>query len=157
LREAHVRGVSQRFGFPTLGGFLPAFRAARMKVVDALGREWQCTTIQFDFNLPRRFKLTYSGSDGAEHSPVMIHRALLGSIERFFGILIEHHRCIENRQRRTKPMSSVLRVCLLGDFQLLYGETRVASVNTPRLQALLAYLLLHRGSPQPRKHLAFQF
>jgi threonyl-tRNA synthetase len=62
-----------------------------MKVVDALGREWQCTTIQFDFNLPRRFNLTYTGSDGAEHSPVMIHRALLGSIERFFGILIEHY------------------------------------------------------------------
>jgi len=62
-----------------------------LKVVDALGREWQCTTIQFDFNLPRRFNMTYTGSDGAEHTPVMIHRALLGSIERFFGILIEHY------------------------------------------------------------------
>lgn len=63
-----------------------------MKVLDALGREWQCTTIQFDFNLPKRFNLMYTGSDGVEHVPVMIHRALLGSIERFFGILIEHYK-----------------------------------------------------------------
>ena len=63
-----------------------------IKIVDASGREWQCSTIQFDFNLPRRFSLTYVGSDGAEHRPFMIHRALLGSIERFFGILIEHYK-----------------------------------------------------------------
>lgn len=60
-------------------------------VRDAIGRLWQCGTIQFDFNLPERFDLTYVGSDGARHRPVMIHRALLGSLERFFGILIEHH------------------------------------------------------------------
>jgi len=62
-----------------------------LKIKDAIGREWQLGTIQFDFNLPERFNLTYIGSDGAEHRPYMVHRALLGSIERFFGILIEHY------------------------------------------------------------------
>lgn len=62
-----------------------------LKITDALGREWQCSTIQFDFNLPERFGITYKGSDGADHQPYMIHRALLGSLERFFGILIEHY------------------------------------------------------------------
>jgi len=63
-----------------------------IQIVDASGREWQCPTIQFDFNLPRQFNLTYRGPDGEEHRPLMIHRALLGSIERFFGILIEHYK-----------------------------------------------------------------
>ncbi len=58
---------------------------------DAIGREWQCSTIQFDFNLPERFDLTYRDRDGREKRPYMIHRALLGSLERFFGILIEHY------------------------------------------------------------------
>ncbi|MFQ5542830.1 MAG: threonine--tRNA ligase [Nitrospiria bacterium] len=62
-----------------------------MKIKDALGRSWQCTTIQVDFNLPERFGMTYRGEDGKEHQPIMIHRALLGSIERFFGVLIEHY------------------------------------------------------------------
>jgi threonyl-tRNA synthetase len=62
-----------------------------LKLRDALGREWQMTTIQFDFNLPDRFDLSYVGSDGLEHRPYMVHRALLGSIERFFGVLIEHY------------------------------------------------------------------
>ena len=62
-----------------------------VRVCDALSREWQLSTIQFDFNLPERFKLTYVDSDGVEKRPLMIHRALLGSIERFFGILIEHY------------------------------------------------------------------
>ena len=62
-----------------------------LKITDALGREWQTTTIQFDFNLPERFDMTYIGSDGDKHRPYMIHRALLGSIERFFGILTEHY------------------------------------------------------------------
>ena len=57
---------------------------------DAIGRLWQCTTVQFDFNLPRRFGITYVGSDGAEHQPYMVHRALFGSMERFMGVLIEH-------------------------------------------------------------------
>ncbi|TCL76520.1 threonyl-tRNA synthetase [Hydrogenispora ethanolica] len=62
-----------------------------LKIKDALGREWQCSTIQFDFNMSERFGLTYKGSDGADHRPYMIHRALLGSIERFFGVLLEHY------------------------------------------------------------------
>ena len=62
-----------------------------MKIKDALGRSWQCTTIQVDFNLPERFDMSYRGEDGKAHRPIMIHRALLGSLERFFGILIEHY------------------------------------------------------------------
>jgi threonyl-tRNA synthetase len=62
-----------------------------IKVRDALGREWQLTTIQFDFTLPERFDLSYVGEDGQEHRPYMIHRALVGSMERFMGVLIEHH------------------------------------------------------------------
>ncbi|MBR1966173.1 MAG: threonine--tRNA ligase [Lentisphaeria bacterium] len=62
-----------------------------LKVKDAIGREWQTTTIQFDFNLPERFDMTYIGEDGKRHQPFMVHRALLGSIERFFGILIEQY------------------------------------------------------------------
>ena len=58
---------------------------------DAIGRMWQCTTVQFDFNLPQRFGLTYIGDDGKEHQPYMVHRALLGSLERFTGVLIEHY------------------------------------------------------------------
>jgi threonyl-tRNA synthetase len=58
---------------------------------DVLGRSWQMTTIQFDFNMPDRFDLKYIGPDGLEHRPYMVHRALLGSIERFFGILVEHY------------------------------------------------------------------
>ena len=60
-------------------------------VKDALGRPWQCTTVQFDFNLPERFGLTYIGDDGREHQPYMVHRALFGSVERFMGVLIEHY------------------------------------------------------------------
>ncbi len=62
-----------------------------MKIRDALGRAWQCTTIQVDFNLPERFDVTYVGEDNREHRPIMIHRALLGSLERFIGCLIEHY------------------------------------------------------------------
>ena len=62
-----------------------------LKVKDAIGREWQMSTIQFDFNMPERFDLTYTGADGQEHRPYMVHRALLGSLERFFGVLIEHY------------------------------------------------------------------
>jgi threonyl-tRNA synthetase len=60
------------------------------KVVDVLGRLWQLSTVQFDFNLPARFELEYVGEDGERHQPVMVHRALFGSVERFFGVLIEH-------------------------------------------------------------------
>jgi threonyl-tRNA synthetase len=62
-----------------------------IKINDALGREWQCTTIQFDFNLSERFDLTFVGQDGRHHRPYMVHRTILGSMERFFGVLIEHY------------------------------------------------------------------
>jgi threonyl-tRNA synthetase len=62
-----------------------------VKLVDAIGRLWQLSTVQFDFNLPARFELEYVGEDGQRHQPVMVHRALYGSVERFFGVLIEHY------------------------------------------------------------------
>ncbi len=62
-----------------------------LKVKDSLGREWQMTTIQFDFNMPERFDMTYAAADGSLQRPYMVHRALLGSLERFFGVLIEHY------------------------------------------------------------------
>ena len=62
-----------------------------LKIKDAIGREWQLGTIQFDFNEPERFDISYIGADGLQHRPYMVHRALLGSIERFFGILVEHY------------------------------------------------------------------
>jgi threonyl-tRNA synthetase len=63
-----------------------------IKIKDALGRLWQCTTIQFDFNMSERFEMTFVGEDGHEHRPFMVHRALFGSLERFFGLLIEHYK-----------------------------------------------------------------
>lgn len=62
-----------------------------IKVKDSLNRPWQCSTIQVDFNNPERFDITYRGGDGKEHMPIMVHRALMGSLERFFGLLIEHY------------------------------------------------------------------
>lgn len=62
-----------------------------IKVKDALGRPWQCTTVQFDFNLPERFGISFVGEDNRQHRPFMVHRALLGSMERFLGVLIEHY------------------------------------------------------------------
>jgi len=62
-----------------------------VKLIDAIGRPWQLSTVQFDFTLPKRFDLSYIGSDGSAHQPVMLHRALLGSVERFLGVLIEHY------------------------------------------------------------------
>jgi threonyl-tRNA synthetase len=63
-----------------------------MNIIDAAGKEWQCTTLQFDFNLPKRFNVTYIGADNRQHGAVMIHRVLLGAVERFFAILLEHCR-----------------------------------------------------------------
>ncbi|MBF0624985.1 MAG: threonine--tRNA ligase [Magnetococcales bacterium] len=62
-----------------------------VKITDAIGRKWQCSTIQLDFNLPERFDMSFVGTDGERHRPIMIHRALMGSLERFFGILVEHY------------------------------------------------------------------
>jgi threonyl-tRNA synthetase len=92
--EASIRKVLQETGLPfevDEGG--GAFYGPKidLKIKDALGREWQCATFQLDFQLPQRFDLEYVGQDGHRHKPVMIHRALLGSVERFMAVLIEHH------------------------------------------------------------------
>ena len=89
-----LRGALEKRGIPFVvkegeGAFYGPKIDVDLK--DALNRKWQCSTIQVDFNNPERFDLTYAGSDGAKHRPVMIHRAILGSLERFFGILIEHY------------------------------------------------------------------
>ncbi|MBU2822941.1 threonine--tRNA ligase, partial [Acidithiobacillus ferrooxidans] len=62
-----------------------------LKIQDAIGRKWQCSTVQLDFNLPERFAMEYVAEDGARKVPIMVHRAIFGSIERFFGVLIEHY------------------------------------------------------------------
>jgi threonyl-tRNA synthetase len=92
--ESSLRQVLEKEGIPYKvdegGG---AFYGPKIdiKINDALGREWQMTTIQFDFNLPERFDMVYIGPDGKEHRPYMVHRALLGAWERFFGMIIEHY------------------------------------------------------------------
>jgi threonyl-tRNA synthetase len=89
LREA-LDAKSLEYSLDEGGG---AFYGPKIDITirDAIGREWQCSTIQLDFNLPERFDMEYVGEDGQRHRPIMIHRALLGSLERFFGILIEHY------------------------------------------------------------------
>jgi threonyl-tRNA synthetase len=94
IAEAALLDVLQKSGLPyevDPGG--GAFYGPKidLKLKDCLGREWQCSTIQVDFNLPERFDLEYVGSDGARHRIVMVHRALLGSMERFFAVLTEHY------------------------------------------------------------------
>jgi threonyl-tRNA synthetase len=94
LATKALENVLQREGIPykTILGE-GAFYGPKIdiKLVDVLGRLWQLSTVQFDFNLPKRFELEYVGEDGERHQPVMVHRALFGSIERFFGVLIEHY------------------------------------------------------------------
>jgi threonyl-tRNA synthetase len=87
-RALHRKGIP----FKTIPGEA-AFYGPKIdvKLVDVLGRLWQLSTVQFDFNLPARFELEYVGEDGERHQPVMVHRALFGSVERFFGVLIEHY------------------------------------------------------------------
>jgi threonyl-tRNA synthetase len=89
-----------------------------IKIKDVLGRAWQCSTIQVDFNLPERFALGYTGDDGAEHQPIMIHRALMGSLERFFGVLIEHY--AGAFPVWLAPVQA--RICNITDAQLAYAE-----------------------------------
>ncbi len=102
-----------------------------VKVVDAIGRTWQLTTIQLDFNQPDRFDLNYVGADNSPHRPIMIHRALLGSIERFFGILIEHYAgnfpvWLAPVQARVLPLSEKFRE---------YAEKVTAQINAAGLRA----------------------
>ncbi len=89
LKEVLTRRGLQFQSFPGEAAFYGP--KIDVKLVDVLGRLWQLSTVQFDFNLPKRFELEYVGEDGERHQPVMVHRALFGSVERFFGVLIEHY------------------------------------------------------------------
>lgn len=88
--QSALRKREMKFEMDAGGG---AFYGPKIdiKIRDAIGREWQCSTVQLDFNLPERFDLEYVAADGTRRQPIMIHRALLGSLERFFGILVEHY------------------------------------------------------------------
>jgi threonyl-tRNA synthetase len=94
MAETTLKNVLERRGIPYK--LIPgeaAFYGPKIdiKMVDAIGRLWQLSTVQFDFNLPERFGLEYVGDDGRRHQPLMVHRALYGSEERFFGVLLEHY------------------------------------------------------------------
>jgi len=89
-----------------------------IKIKDVLQREWQCSTIQFDFNLPERFGMTYIGEDGKEHQPYVIHRALLGAIERFFAVLLEN--CAGNFPLWLAPEQ--IRIVPIKDTHIEYGK-----------------------------------
>jgi len=89
LRDAlQTKNLSYRVGEGEAKFYGPSID---IKLLDALGREWQGPTIQVDFNLPEKFNVTYEGKDGRKHRPVMVHRTVLGSMERFIGCLIEHY------------------------------------------------------------------
>ncbi len=92
--EAQLKTALERAGQPyTINAGDGAFYGPKIDfdVTDAIGRKWQCATIQLDYNAPQRFELKYTGADNAEHRPVVIHRAIFGSFERFIAILIEHY------------------------------------------------------------------
>ncbi len=104
-----------------------------LKVKDAIGREWQTSTIQFDFNLPERFDLKYIGADGEAHRPYMVHRALFGSLERFFGILTEHYAggfpvWLAPEQVRVLPLS---------DDQLDYADEVLSQLRNADIRATI--------------------
>ncbi|HZS11344.1 MAG TPA: threonine--tRNA ligase [Nitrospirales bacterium] len=96
-----------------------------IKIKDVLGRAWQCSTVQVDFNNPERFDLSYTGEDGKAHRPIMIHRALMGSIERFFGILVEHY--AGAFPTWLAPVQA--RVLAITDKQRAYAETIVTQLR----------------------------
>jgi threonyl-tRNA synthetase len=99
-----------------------------LHMTDSLGRSWQIGTVQLDYNMPERFGLTYTGADNAEHRPVMIHRALMGSYERFIGILLEHFG--GELPLWLAPVQVI--ILPIADRHLLYGENlraRLVSLN----------------------------
>ncbi|MCY7333412.1 MAG: threonine--tRNA ligase [Pseudanabaena sp. CAN_BIN31] len=104
-----------------------------IKIEDAIGRRWQCSTIQLDFNLPDRFKMEYVGEDGARHQPIMIHRALFGSVERFIGVLIESY--AGNFPLWLAPMQ--VRLIAVSDSQLEYAEQVVTKMKASGLRVQL--------------------
>jgi threonyl-tRNA synthetase len=132
-REAHLRGDTDPLAEEAIRKALEshnldyvldegggAFYGPKLDIMvrDAIGRKWQLGTVQVDFVLPRRFDLKYRGSDGADHTPVMIHRALAGSMERFFGILIEHYG--GNFPAWLAPVQAV--IAPISEHQLEYGR-----------------------------------
>jgi threonyl-tRNA synthetase len=102
-----------------------------IKIKDVLGRSWQCSTVQVDFNNPERFDLAYTGEDGKAHQPIMIHRALMGSIERFFGILIEHY--AGAFPTWLAPVQAI--VLSITDKQQVYAETVASQLRTAGFRA----------------------
>ena len=121
LAETAIRNALEKFGLPYEvddgGG---AFYGPKLdiNVRDAIGRSWQLGTVQVDYLLPQRFNLRYRGADGADHTPVMIHRALAGSMERFFGIVIEHF--AGNFPAWLAPVQAV--ICPISEHQLDYAR-----------------------------------
>ena len=102
-------------------------------ITDALDREWQLATIQLDFNMPERFNLTYEGADGRKHRPVMIHRAIFGSFERFIGILTEH--CGGRFPLWISPVQ--VKILTLTDKNIKYGENVFEKLKKERIRAEL--------------------
>jgi len=102
-----------------------------IKIKDVLGRSWQCSTVQVDFNNPERFDLAYTGEDGKAHRPIMIHRALMGSIERFFGILVEHY--AGAFPTWLAPVQAI--VLSITDKQQAYAETVASQLRTAGFRA----------------------
>ena len=102
-----------------------------LNIKDAVGRAWQCTTVQFDFNLPERFDLSFVGADGKQHRPYMVHRALLGSMERFFGVLVENF-------AGAFPVwiaPTQVQVLPIADRHMEYAETVAAALKSAGLRA----------------------
>ncbi len=104
-----------------------------IKIEDAIGRRWQCSTIQLDFNLPDRFNMEYVGEDGARHQPIMIHRALFGSLERFIGVLIENY--AGDFPLWLAPMQA--RLIAVSDGQMAYAEEVVTKMKAAGLRVQL--------------------
>ncbi|MEI6064619.1 MAG: threonine--tRNA ligase, partial [Pseudanabaena sp. ELA748] len=106
-----------------------------IKIEDAIGRRWQCSTIQLDFNLPDRFKMEYVGEDGARHQPIMIHRALFGSVERFIGVLIESY--AGDFPLWLAPIQ--VKLIAVSDAQMEYAEQVAAKMKAKGLRVQLDY------------------
>jgi threonyl-tRNA synthetase len=104
-----------------------------IKIEDAIGRRWQCSTIQLDFNLPDRFKMEYVGEDGARHQPIMIHRALFGSVERFIGVLIESY--AGDFPLWLAPVQ--VKLIAVSDLQIEYAEQVAAKMKAAGLRVQL--------------------
>ena len=102
-----------------------------IKIKDVLGRSWQCTTVQVDFNLPERFGVQYIAEDGTARQPIMIHRALMGSLERFFGVLIEHY--AGAFPVWLSPVQAV--VCTITDRQSAYAKQAVDELRAAGIRA----------------------